>query len=386
MEKIYFGIDEFIKRSKEFKKMKFGLVTNDAAVTTDGIMSREALLDAGVSIVKLFSPEHGINKSGADGEFQNDGIDSLTNLPIISLYGEKLTIAVEDLQNVDGILFDIPDVGCRFYTYLWTMTYVMEACAANNKLFILLDRSNPLGGNLRSAEGPLLNEKYCSSFIGRWILPVTHSCTFGELANYFWKTRMPNMDCEIIKIKNWNRNSLSENNNWKFVPTSPAIKDLKTVQLYPGMGLLEGINVNEGRGTENDFKVFGAPWINSDLLYIEFQKLNMEGLHSKIINYTPFWGLYANEKCYGLELSVTDAENFSPVKTGVEIIKLILKLFPADCKERLYKTNANPTGEKHLDKLLGVENAFQKLKNEESVETNLDKEAWEHIISPFLLY
>ncbi len=386
LEKVYFGIDEFIRRAKEFKKMKFGLVTNDAAVTTDGIMSREALLDASVSIVKLFSPEHGINKSGADGEVQNHGIDSITNLPVISLYGEKLTLTAEDLQNLDAILFDIPDVGCRFYTYLWTMTYVMKACAANNKLFILLDRPNPLGGNLNSAEGPLLNEKYCSSFIGRWALPVTHSCTFGELANYFWKTRMPNLNCEIIKIKNWNRNSLRENNNWKFVPTSPAIKDLETVQLYPGMGLLEGINVNEGRGTEKDFKVFGAPWINADLLFSGFQKLNIEGLQSKIIDYTPAWGLYANEKCYGLELSVTNAENFSPVITGVEIIKLLLKLFTADSKERLYKTNANPTGERHLDKLIGIENAFHKLQNEEPVKTNLDKEAWVHIISPFLLY
>lgn len=386
MQKIYFGIDELIKTARNFNQLKFALVTNDAAVTSEGIISRKALLDAGVNIIKLFSPEHGINKSGADGEFQKDGIDKLTNLRVISLYKEKLAIIAEDLENVDAVIFDIPDVGCRFYTYLWTMTYVMEACASNNKLFILLDRPNPLGGNIDKAEGPILNENYCSSFIGRWELPVTHSCTLGELAHYFWKTRMPHLDCNIIKIKNWNRNYLKENEGWKFVPTSPAIKDLETVQLYPGMGLLEGINVNEGRGTEEDFKVFGAPWINADLLFDEFQKLKIKGLLAEIISYTAAWGLYANETCKGLKLAVTDAENYLPVKTGVEIIKLILKLYPSDCKERFYKTNANPTGEKHLDKLLGIQNAFQKLKNDNAITTSLNKENWEKIITPFLLY
>lgn len=242
-----------------YKKLKFGLVTNDAAITADGLKSRVALLNAGLQIIKLFSPEHGINKSGADGAFQNDGIDSLTNLPIISLYGNKVTLAANDLQDLDAVLFDIPDIGCRFYTYLWTMTYVMEACASNNKLFILLDRPNPLGYDIKKVEVPLLNEACCSSFIGRWKLPVTHSCSLGELAHYFWKTRMTNLDGKIIKIKNWDRDFLSENKAWDFVPTSPAIKDLESVQIYPGMGLLEGINVNEGRGTEKDFKVFGAP-------------------------------------------------------------------------------------------------------------------------------
>lgn len=197
---------------------------------------------------------------------------------------------------------------------------------------------------------------------------------------------MPNLDGKIIKIKNWDRDFLSENKAWDFVPTSPAIKDLETVPLYPGMGLLEGINVNEGRGTEKDFKVFGAPWIDADLLFVEFQKLNIEGLQTKIINYAPAWGLYANEKCNGLELTVTDTENYMPVKTGVEIIKLLLKLFPEDCKERLYKTNANPTGSMHLDKLLGIESAFLKSQNEEPISTALNKEDWENVISPFLLY
>jgi uncharacterized protein YbbC (DUF1343 family) len=266
------------------------------------------------------------------------------------------------------------------------MTYVMEACAANNKLFILLDRPNPLGGNINKAEGPILNEKFCSSFIGRWPIPVTHYCTLGELANFFRKTRMPHLQFEIIKLNNWDRSYADKYSNWEFVPTSPAIKDLETVRLYPGMGLLEGINVNEGRGTEKDFKCFGAPWIDAELLLQHFQKLNVPGLKANTISYTPAWGLYENEKCFGLELSVTNTEIFFPVNNGIQIIKLLLKLFPADCKERLYKTNANPTGNKHLDKLIGVENSFMKLKNEDYISTKLKPEEWANIISPYLLY
>ena len=386
MQKVYFGVDELIKQWAAFKTVKFGLVTNDATVTADGIKSRLALVEAGLQIIKLFSPEHGIDRNGADGAFQNDGIDTLTGLPILSLYGDNLTIAATDLIDIDAVLFDIPDVGCRFYTYLWTMTHVMETCAANNKLFIILDRPDPFGGNIKKAEGPVLDEQCCSSFIGRWAIPVTHSCSLGELANYFQKTRMPHLQCNIIKINNWDRNCTAENSGWQFVATSPAIKNVETVQLYPGMGLLEGINVNEGRGTGKEFKVFGAPWMDADILFDEFKRLNIAGLKFNKVKYTPEWGMHAKELCFGLELSVIDPENYMPVKTGIEIIRLLLKFFPADCKERLYKTNANPGGTRHLDKLLGIENAFLRLKPEEPIPTALNRDDWETVISPYLLY
>jgi len=143
------------------------------------------LLDAGFNIVKLFSPEHGLDVKGVDGATIKDGVDALTRLPVISLYNEKLQPDENDLKDIDMVLFDIPDIGCRCYTYLWTMTYVLEACAAYNKKFIVLDRPNPVSGSLRFAEGPMLDEAHCSSFIGRWNIPLRHSCTLGELALYF---------------------------------------------------------------------------------------------------------------------------------------------------------------------------------------------------------
>ena len=137
-------------------------------------MSRVALLKNQFKLVKIFSPEHGISVKGDDGVKQQNVTDTITDLPVVSLYGEKLMPSEEDMQDVDMVLFDIPDIGCRFYTYLWTMTYVMESCAAYNKPFMILDRPNPIGALLEKAEGPMLDEANCSSFIGRWNIPLKH--------------------------------------------------------------------------------------------------------------------------------------------------------------------------------------------------------------------
>lgn len=281
MKQIPFGIDNFLLRQKEFNYLRFALVTNNAATTSSGELSRVTLLKDGLAIKKIFSPEHGLTAKGEDGAFQNHTIDLLTQLPVVSLYGDHLMPTEEDLKDIDAVLFDIPDVGCRFYTYLWTMTYVMESCALHNKRFILLDRPNPLGGSIEKAEGPMLDETTCSSFTGRWNIPVRHSCTLGELATYFAATRMNNLDLEIIKVADWNRHQTALDASWNFIPTSPAIKDIETALLYPGLGLMEGINVNEGRGTDSPFKIIGAPWINAEELNSTFADLNLQGMQNR---------------------------------------------------------------------------------------------------------
>lgn len=391
MGNILFGIDSFIKQTATFKKISFGLVTNNAATTSHGILSRTALLQAGFTISKLFSPEHGLTAKGEDGVYQSNSIDSLTQLPIISLYGDHLIPTAKDLADIDMVLFDIPDVGCRFYTYLWTMTYVMEACALHNKPFILLDRPNPIGADIDKAEGPLLDEKNCSSFIGRWNIPVRHSCTLGELATFFAATRIKNLNPDIIKVQNWNRKKIASEAGWNFVPASPAIQDAETALLYPGMGLLEGINVNEGRGSDWPFKIAGAPWIDSQQLNTAFNNLQFPEIKSTAISYIPEWGLHAGEVCQGLQFSITDTKNFRPVETGLQLLQLIISLYPEQCKERLYPTIANPSGSGHLDKLTGVHHSFEKIKNGELTYTTLQPTdpiaiVWKEIIQPYLLY
>lgn len=380
-----FGVDVFLKQQTLYKNDRIGLVTNNAALTSDIELSRRALLKAGFNIVKLFSPEHGITARAADGSFQNNNIDPVTNLPVISLYGDKLIPAEKDFSDIDLAVFDIPDIGVRFYTYLWTLTYIMEACSAYNKPLIILDRPNPLGGDLSKAEGPMLDEPHCSSFIGRWNIPVRYCCTLGELAIYFIQKRNIKVDLTIIKNENWNRNILA-GTDWKFTPTSPAIIDIETALLYPGIGLIEGIITNEGRGTNSPFKIVGAPWINPEILLREFSKLSLAGIKAESISYTPADSLYANETCHGLKLTISDSDKFKPVLTGLKIIKLIQDLFPDKCEERLYKTVANPSGKNHLDKLTGVFNSFEKIKNGELLQQYYTTNNWKEIIRPCLLY
>jgi uncharacterized protein YbbC (DUF1343 family) len=386
MEKILFGLDHLLLQKNKFQHLRIALVTNNAATTSSGEFSRVALLKTGFTITTLFSPEHGLTAKGEDGAYQSNSIDSLTQLPIISLYGDHLIPTAEDLADIDIVLFDIPDVGCRFYTYLWTMTYVMEACALHNKPLIILDRPNPIGGDIEKAEGSMLDEKNCSSFIGRWNIPIRHSCTLGELATYFATTRVKDVKLDVIKVQNWNRQQPAIEAGWNFVPTSPAIKDVETALLYPGMGLLEGINVNEGRGTNSSFKIVGAPWIDAQQFSNAFTDLKLPGIKSITINYIPAWGLYANENCNGLQFSVTDTQSFLPVQTGLKLLQLIISLYPEESKERLYPTVANPSGSGHLDKLTGVYQSFEKIQKGELLSTKLQQADWKELIQPHLLY
>jgi uncharacterized protein YbbC (DUF1343 family) len=384
MQQVIPGIDVFLQDPEVNKNSRLAIVTNNAAFASDRILSRLALVEKGFNLVKIFSPEHGISVKGEDGAYQKDAIDIKTALPIISLYGDRLMPTEEDLKDIDIVLFDIPDVGCRFYTYLWTMTFVMEACAKYNKQLIILDRPNPIGGDLNMAEGPMLDEKNCTSFIGRWSIPLRHSCTLGELANYFSNKKVKGLDVKIVPVKNWQRNQIA-GTGFEFYPTSPAIKNISTALVYPGMGLLEGINVNEGRGTDNPFMQFGAPWINTEVLQVELKNKNITGIDFKPCTYVPADSLYKNETCYGLELSLTDPNKFHPVAFGIDLISVLFKIYPQWIKERAYITNANPSGGGHLDKLLGIKNVFETLKDGKTIQTDFSK-TWLSEISSFLLY
>ena len=173
------------------------------------------------------------------------------------------------------------------------------------------------------AEGPILDETNCSSFIGRWSIPIRHSCTLGELANYFSNKKVNSLDLKVITVKNWKRNEMMND----FYPTSPAIQDISTALVYPGMGLLEGINVNEGRGTEKPFLKFGAPWINPEELITKIDQSTAE-IILRPVSYTPGDSLYKNEKCHGVELELVDKNRFRPVSFGIDLISILVKLYP----------------------------------------------------------
>ena len=204
---VLFGIDHLLQLSAiEWKHSRIGLVTNEAATTHAMEPTRLVLQKAGFNIRKLFSPEHGLNVKGADGAPMLNGVDELTDLPVISLYGQKLAPDQTDMEDLDCLVFDVPDAGVRFYTYLWTLSYLLEACARYQKPLIVLDRPNPISGLADLQEGPFLDE-ICASFIGRWNIPLRHSCTLGELALYFNANRGIKANITVIPCQGWNRSS-----------------------------------------------------------------------------------------------------------------------------------------------------------------------------------
>ncbi|MES2774495.1 MAG: DUF1343 domain-containing protein [Bacteroidota bacterium] len=387
---VSFGIDNLIALAPRYKNHRVGLVTNNVATTVDGRQSRVALLQAGFNITRLFSPEHGLNAEGADGSFQQSIVDVHTALPVTSLYGDHLQPTAADLADIDLMIFDLPDVGCRFYTYQWTLSYIMQACSAANMPLIVCDRPNPISGDFALAEGPMLDAT-CASFIGRWNIPIRHSCTIGELAG-FWKIQHGlQLDLTVIQLKNWNRHQFFADLQIPFIPPSPGIRDVETALLYPGTGLLEGINLNEGRGTDKPFKICGAPWIDAHQLSGAFNGLGLAGITASATRFTPIFGRYAHEICHGIEFSVTDARVFRAVTTGLSLLNLVLQLYPGSASPALYPTNANPGGEGHLEKLTGVPGIWELLNCDpasfqQQLESHVNIHGWRHDIAGSLLY
>jgi uncharacterized protein YbbC (DUF1343 family) len=360
MHSIQYGIDVLLAQQPDWKSKRMALVTNHAATTSRFVPSRVALLQEGFNIVKLFSPEHGLDTTGADGHAMGNSIDTLTRLPVISLYGDKLKPVHEDLADIDLVLFDIPDIGSRFYTYLWTMSHVLEACAACNIPFIIADRPNPLSGNLMRAEGPMLDEMHCSSFIGRWSIPVRHSCTLGELARYFNVSRGINCRLEVIPCVNWRRSMYHPDCSHSFVPLSPAIPGFEAALLYPGLCFLEATNCSEGRGTATPFRIAGAPWLQADETARLLNKMIpaiSNNVYVRPVVFTPTEGKYTGLPCNGVMLHVTDPSFLLPVATGWLLIRIIKELHPHHFQWADYPTHVNPSGKKHLDLLSGISNA-----------------------------
>jgi uncharacterized protein YbbC (DUF1343 family) len=354
---IEFGIDRVLAQSPAWKNSRIALVTNHAATTNTLVPSRLALLQAGFRIEKLFSPEHGLDVKGADGHKMHDGIDAVTALPVVSLYSQKLAPTAEDLEEVDLVVFDIPDVGSRFYTYLWTMTHVMEACAAHGKKMIILDRPNPVSGRMDLAEGPTLEEAQ-ASFIGRWPIPIRHSCTLGELAVYFNKEKKLGCDLDVIRCNGWDREMFQPDWGTTFVATSPAIRRFEAMLLYPGLCLLEATNLSEGRSTDFSFTAMGAPWMCGEELAQLLQQLGMDEIQPKPVSFVPNEGKYAGQRCNGIQFDIIDPVIFKPVYLGMLLVKMVKERYK-EFNWGVYPTMVNPDGKHHLDKLLGIPNTEQ---------------------------
>ena len=386
---LQFGVDSIILNEPIWKNKRIGFLTNDAAFTNAGKLSRKVLLDAGFNLVKLFSPEHGIDTNGMDGAKMDNVIDSITQLPVISLYGEKFIPTEEDVRDLDVLLFDIPDAGTRFYTYLWSMTYWIEAAAKYNKKIIILDRPNPLGGDFTLAEGPMLHESV-SSFIGRFPIPVKHQCTLGELAQYFNKTQGWNANLEVIPCKNWKRSHLFFDWNLPWVKTPPALQNFEAGLLYPGLCIFEATNVSVGRGSKYSFEWIGAEWFNLPALAMVWQNMLREDIKIETLK-LPLSYPSGIVETKGINIKVIDPCSYHSVMTGLLLLKFVKDLHPQDFKWMPYPTEANPSGKNHLSLLLGIPNAENLFDQPlqlwlQHITKLLKVDNWKKSVTPFLLY
>jgi uncharacterized protein YbbC (DUF1343 family) len=305
---------------------RIGLITNHTGVDLQGRSTVELLAHAsGVQLVALFSPEHGI--AGHADENVASSKDPSTGLPIFSLYGEHMRPTEEMLNGIDALVFDVQDAGVRFYTYTTTMGYCMEEAAKKGIKFYVLDRPNPITGDI--IEGPVLDTEK-TSFVAYFPLPVRYGLTIGELAQLFNTENHINAELHVIPMKGWHRNYFFESTGLRWIPPSPNLRTLKGSILYPGLEILQNAGVSVGRGTEAPFEEFGAPWINGEEVATELNAENLPGLHFANQPFIPVSGLYAGQRCGGVGIKVTDRATIRSMRMSLEIAAILQKKYPSN--------------------------------------------------------
>ncbi len=319
------GLD--VLESEKFASLRgknIGLITNHTGVDFQGRSTVELLAKApGVHLVALFSPEHGI--AGHADEKVSSSKDPSTGLPIFSLYGEHLRPTDDMLHGIDALVFDVQDAGVRFYTYTTTMAYCMEEAAKHNIAFFVLDRPDPLTGDI--LEGPMLDPDK-TSFIAYYPVPVRYALTIGELAQFYNSEKHINADLHVVKMKNWHRNYFFESTGARWIPPSPNLRTLKGSILYPGLEILQSAGISVGRGTEAPFEEFGAPWMNGEDVAAELNAKNLPGLRFSNQPFIPVSGLYAGQHCGGVAIKVTDRAAVRSMRLGLEIAALLQRTYP----------------------------------------------------------
>lgn len=319
------GIDVLERENfAALKNLRIGLVTNHTGRDRNGRATIDVLQAASqVKLAALFSPEHGIR--GVADENVSDTKDERTGLPIYSLYGATRRPKPEQLQNLDALVFDIQDIGTRFYTYISTLGNVMEAAAAAHLPVFVFDRPNPIGG--LEVEGPLADADQLS-FTAYHSIPVRHGMTIGELARLFNEERKINCDLRVIKMENWRREQWYDATNLNWINPSPNMRSLTEATLYPGIGLLETTNLSVGRGTDTPFELIGAPWLDGQKLASALNEKNIPGVRFVPTRFTPKASVFQGEECGGLNLLITDRQKFRPVQAGLEIAATLVRLYP----------------------------------------------------------
>ena len=297
---------------------RVALITNHTGVDRHGRSTIRHLHDAeNIELVKIFSPEHSLSGK-LDIPFVPDDVETGTGVPILSLYGDVRRPTPAMLDGIDTVVFDIQDIGTRFYTYISTMGNAMQAAADSHIRFVVLDRPNPINGI--DVAGPILDDGK-QSFVGFHRLPVRHGMTVGELARLFNVEMAIDVDLQVIEVRGWHRSNYFDATELPWINTSPNIRSLTAAILYPGIGLLETTNISVGRGTDTPFEVIGAPWIDGQALASNLNSASLPGVSFDAIRFTPDTSKFAGEACSGIRLTITDRGTFDPLRVGFEIAR-----------------------------------------------------------------
>jgi len=340
------GLEKALEgRIKLSDNARVGLICNQASVNHSFHHSADLVYKhSQINLVSLFGPQHGIRGDVQDNMIETSHtVDKLTGLPIYSLYSETRQPTEEMLSDLDSLLFDLQDVGCRVYTFIYTMANAMRACAEFGVKMIVLDRPNPIGGV--ALEGNLL-EPGNESFVGQYPIPMRHGLTAGELAQLFNKEFGINCELEVVTMDNWTRQDYYDDMDAPWVMPSPNMPTVDTTVVFPATVYFEGTEVSEGRGTTRPFEIVGAPYIDADEYFDALTKLRLPGVIFRPINFLPTFQKHANQSCGGVFLHVVDRNSFAPVITGLAMVKTVYDLYNDEFKWKStpyeYAFNRNP--------------------------------------------
>ncbi len=302
------GLDQVLRKPQVLAGQRVGLVANPSAVTSTFEPAATALRSCrAVKLAALFGPEHGFAADAQDLVEVGHGEDRTTGLPVFSLYGATRVPTEEMLEGIDTLVFDVQDVGSRYYTFAYTMLHCLEAGAGYGRRVVVLDRPNPLGGS--KMEGNVLDPGFIS-FVGMHPLPVRHGLTVGELALLFREERSLDVDLTVIPMTGWTREMTFEDSGLPWVMPSPNMPTVDTAVVYPGGCLVEGTNLSEGRGTTRPFELVGAPWIDGRILARDLNAEGLPGVRFRPVVFTPTFQKHAGEACGGVQVHVTNRGTF----------------------------------------------------------------------------
>ncbi|CAM3620003.1 exo-beta-N-acetylmuramidase NamZ domain-containing protein [Marinicrinis lubricantis] len=365
---------------------RIGIVTGPTGITADFRSTIEVCAGlASAKIAALFACEHGLYGERQAGETFGDEFEPYYGVPVYSLYGERRKPTSDMLEPLDTVIFDMQDTGVRFYTYLSTLFYVIEACAEYGKSLLVLDRPNPLGG-LR-CEGGLLVPGF-ESMVGAWTMPIRTGMTIGELAGMYNAERQLGCELEVVWLEGWNRRMEFQDTGLPWLMPSPNMPTMDTVRTYAGTCLLEGTNVSEGRGTTKPFEWIGAPWIDGRKLAGRMKSYGLPGIHFHPMYASPVYSKYKGQKCGGVQLFVTDPKAYQPVHTGLVLLHELSRQYPehfewlkpAEEGRRCFIDLLTGSDEvrKNIAKIYGLEHIISSWSS--------DVERWKRMREPYLRY